>query len=119
STYIVTTELLPGYSPIMVAMLRALPAGVLLLLIVRELRRGIWWRRSFILGALNSSIFWSRLFVAAYRLPAGVAATVLAVQPVIVIFLAALSLANRIRVLSIIAAIIGDLGVALLWLTAH
>ncbi len=119
STYIVTTELLPGYSPIMVAMLRALPAGVLLLLIVRELPRGIWWRRSFILGALNFSIFWSLLFVSAYRLPGGVAATVLAVQPLIVIFLAALILGNRIRVLSIIAAIIGVLGVALLVLTAH
>jgi probable blue pigment (indigoidine) exporter len=27
STYIVTTELLPGFSPLTVAMLRALPAG--------------------------------------------------------------------------------------------
>ena len=53
TTYIVTTELLPGYPPMMVAMLRALPAGLLLLLIVRQLPTGIWWLRSAILGALN------------------------------------------------------------------
>ena len=34
STYIVTTELLPPGYPLWVAMLRALPAGLLLLLIV-------------------------------------------------------------------------------------
>ncbi len=72
STYVVTTELLPGLSPLLVAMLRALPAGLLLLLIVRQLPSGIWWLRVFILGALNFSIFWSMLFVSAYRLAGGV-----------------------------------------------
>ena len=78
STYIVTTQFLPDFSPISVAMLRALPAGLLLLLIVRQLPRGIWWLRTFVLGALNISIFLSMLFVAAYRLPGGVAGTVAA-----------------------------------------
>ena len=36
STYIVTTEFLAGFSPMTVALLRALPAGLLLLLIGRE-----------------------------------------------------------------------------------
>src|SRR5690606_38981081 len=114
TTYIVTTELLPGYSPMTVAMLRALLAGLFLLLIVRQLPKGTWWLRSFILGALNFSVFWSLLFVSAYRLPGGVAATVGAVQPLIVIFLAALVLGNKIRILSVIAAIVGLSGVALL-----
>jgi len=118
TTYIVTTELLPGYSPITVAMLRALLAGLFLLLIVRQLPKGTWWLRSFILGALNFSVFWSLLFVSAYRLPGGVAATVGAVQPLIVIFLAALVLGNKIRILSVIAAIVGLSGVALLVLTS-
>ncbi|WP_142850426.1 DMT family transporter [Telmatospirillum sp. J64-1] len=117
STYIVTTEFLSDYSPMTVAMFRALPAGLLLLLIVRQLPAGIWWLRIFILGALNFSIFWSMLFVSAYRLPGGVAATVGAVQPLIVIFLAAAMLGNTIRTVSVLAAMIGLTGVALLVLT--
>lgn len=119
STYIVTTEFLPGFSPMTVAMLRALPAGLLLLLIVRQLPAGIWWLRSFILGALNISIFLSMLFIAAYRLPGGVAATVLAVQPLIVVFLASVLLASPVRPVSILAALVGVAGVALLVLTPH
>lgn len=117
STYIVTTEFLPDYSPLTVAVLRALPTGFLLLLIVRQLPTGIWWLRIFVLGALNFSIFWSMLFVSAYRLPGGVAATVGAVQPLFVIFLAAIILGNTIRTVSVLAAMIGLAGVALLVLT--
>ncbi|MER8476258.1 EamA family transporter [Mesorhizobium sp. M1163] len=119
STYIVTTEFLPNFSPMTVAMLRALPAGLLLLAIVRQLPTGIWWLRSFVLGALNISIFLSMLFVAAYRLPGGVAATVLSVQPLIVIFLAAALLASPVRPLAIVAALVGIAGVALLVLTPN
>ncbi len=57
STYIVTTQMLPADYPMTVAMLRALPAGLLLLFIVRQLPHGIWWLRVFILGALNFSFF--------------------------------------------------------------
>ncbi|MER9880737.1 MULTISPECIES: EamA family transporter [unclassified Mesorhizobium] len=119
STYIVTTQFLPNFSPMTVAMLRALPAGLLLLAIVRQLPTGIWWLRSFVLGALNISIFLSLLFVAAYRLPGGVAATVLSVQPLMVIFLAAALLASAVRRLSILAALVGIAGVALLVLTPN
>lgn len=117
STYIVSTEFLAGYSPMTVAMLRALPAGLLLMAIARQLPAGIWWLRSFILGALNISIFLSMLFVAAYRLPGGVAGTVLSAQPLIVVFLAALLLSVRLRPLAIAAALVGMGGVALLVLT--
>ena len=117
STYIVTTELLPGFPPLTVAMLRALPAGLLLLLLVRQLPTGIWWARILVLGALNFSIFWWMLFISAYRLPGGVAATVGAVQPLIVVFLAAALLGRRIRLPIIMAAVVGVCGVALLVLT--
>ncbi|TIT22184.1 MAG: EamA family transporter [Mesorhizobium sp.] len=119
STYIVTTQFLPNFSPMTVAMLRALPAGLLLLAIVRQLPTGVWWLRSFVLGALNISIFLSLLFVAAYRLPGGVAATVLSVQPLMVIFLAAALLGSPIRPLAIVAALVGIAGVALLVLTPN
>jgi len=117
STYLVTTEVLPDGYPLTVSMLRALPPSLLLLLAVRQIPTGIWWLKAFVLGALNFSIFWGLLFVAAYRLPGGVAATVGALQPLIVIFLARLLLGSAIRVLSVIAAIAGIFGVALLILT--
>lgn len=114
STYIVTTQMLPAGYPMTVAMLRALPAGLLLLLLVRQLPQGIWWLRVFILGALNFSFFWAMLFVAAYRLPGGVAATVGAVQPLIVVFLARMVLGTRLRIVAVAAALAGIIGVALL-----
>ncbi|MBX4953002.1 putative blue pigment (indigoidine) exporter [Rhizobium binae] len=119
STYFVTTSFLPHGYPLTVAMLRALPAGLLLLLIVRKLPTGVWWGRAFILGALNFSFFWAMLFVSAYRLPGGVAATVGAVQPLIVIALSRLFLGKPIRFLAVIAGLIGMSGVALLVLTPN
>ncbi|NSX03026.1 EamA family transporter [Cupriavidus gilardii] len=117
STYVVTTGLLPDGYPLTVAMLRALPAGLLLLLWVRQLPQRGWWLRVFVLGALNFSVFWAMLFVAAYRLPGGVAATLGAVQPLIVILFSRLLLGSAIRPAAVIAAIGGMVGVALLVLT--
>lgn len=117
STYIVTSQALPPGMPLTVAALRALPAGLLLLLIVRRLPWGAWWWKSLLLGALNFSLFWACLFVAAYRLPGGVAATVGAVQPLIVILLARAVLDIPVRPLAIAAGLAGMAGVALLVLT--
>lgn len=114
STYVVTTLMLPQGYPLTVAMLRALPAGLLLLLAVRQLPHGIWWLRTAILGALNFSVFWALLFVAAYRLPGGVAATLGAIQPLVVILLARALLGTPVRGLAVLAALAGIGGVALL-----
>lgn len=114
STYIVTTEMLAGWHPLVVALLRALPAGLLLLLLVRRLPQGIWWGRSALLGALNFSVFWVLLFVSAYRLPGGVAATVGAIQPLIVVLLSRAVLGTPIRALAVLAALGGIVGVAML-----
>ncbi|MCO5732746.1 EamA family transporter [Rhizobium sp. SSA_523] len=119
STYIVTTQLLPPGLPLTVAALRALPAGLLLLLIVRRMPHGAWWWKSLILGALNFSLFWACLFVSAYRLPGGVAATVGAIQPLIVLVLARLLLAAPVRLLSVAGGLAGMAGVALLVLTPN
>jgi probable blue pigment (indigoidine) exporter len=114
STYIVTVTFLPGLDPLLVSFLRAMPAGLLLLLFTRQLPDGIWWPRIFLLGALNFSFFWWMLFTAAYRLPGGVAATVGAIQPLIIVFLARFFVGTPIKPLAIIAAIGGALGVGLL-----
>lgn len=117
STYVITTELLPDGYPMTVAMLRALPAGILLLMLTRTLPHGKWLVRSFVLGALNFSIFWWLLFVAAYELPGGIAATVGAIQPLIVLYLSKLLLDQSIRPAAVVAGMGGILGVALLVLT--
>lgn len=118
-TYIVTTEMLPANVPMTLAALRALPAGILLLIIMRQLPQGIWWLRVIILGVLNFSLFWWLLFISAYRLPGGVAATVGAVQPLIVLFLSRWLLQTRLSWLSISAALGGIFGVAILILTPN
>ncbi len=117
STYAVTTELLPNGHPLTVALLRALPAGLILLLVVRRLPWGRWWPRVLVLGFLNFTLFWSLLFIAAYRLPGGVAATIIAVQPLMVLALARVALGSSIRPWSVMAGIGGLVGVALLILT--
>ena len=117
STYIVTTELLPSGYPLTVAMLRALPAGLILLALVRQLPKSIWWPRTVLLGALNFSFFWAMLFVSAYRLPGGVAATVGAIQPLIVLGLSRAVMGTAVRPLAVVAGLAGISGVALLVLT--
>ncbi|UBX48597.1 DMT family transporter [Providencia alcalifaciens] len=117
STYLVTTEMLPTGMPLTLAMLRALPAGLLLLLFLRKLPQGIWWGRVLILGILNFSLFWWLLFISAYRLPGGVAATVGAIQPLIVLFLSRWLLSSPLSSISIFAALSGIFGVAILLLT--
>lgn len=114
STYLVTTEALPAGYPISLAVLRALPAGLLLLAVTRCLPPRTWLGRTFILGALNFAIFWTLLFVAAYRLPGGVAATLGALQALIVIGMARGILGTPIRMVAVLAALTGVIGVALL-----
>ncbi|MFT5796216.1 MAG: putative blue pigment (indigoidine) exporter [Ascidiaceihabitans sp.] len=117
SSYIVTTQLLPNLDPLTISLLRALPAGVFLLCLVRQLPTGWMVPKMLVLGALNFSIFWSLLFFAAYRLPGGVAAIMGALQPFVVIFAARVLLGTQIKALSLIAVAAGGIGVALLILT--
>lgn len=114
STYLVTTEALPAGYPITMAALRALPAGLLLLALTRCLPPRAWLGRTFLLGSLNFALFWSLLFVAAYRLPGGVAATLGSVQAMMVILMARGWLGTPIRAGAVAAAVTGVLGVALL-----
>jgi probable blue pigment (indigoidine) exporter len=118
TTYVVTTEFLPPGRPLLSGLLRALPAGLLLLAATRELPRGPWWWKSAVLGALNIGIFFSLLFAAAYRLPGGTAAVLGAAQPLVVAGLTVLLLTERVRLRTVVAAVLGAGGVALTVLTA-
>ena len=119
STYLATTTLLPADRPLLAATLRALPAGALLLLVSRRLPAGAWWWRSWVLGTLNIAAFFALLFVAAYRLPGGVAATVGAIQPLLIAFLAQPVLGERVTTRAVFSAAAGLAGVALIVLRAQ
>jgi len=95
TTYLVTTEFLPPGYPLASGVIRALPAGLILLAITRTLPHGRWLWRSLLLGTLNIGAFFALLFVAAYRLPGGIAATLFAVQPLLVVGLAFLLLGEK------------------------
>ncbi|MGW6918025.1 EamA family transporter [Kitasatospora sp. NPDC054939] len=114
TTYYATSEWLPPDRPLFAALLRALPTGLLLLIGRNTLPRGEWIWRSLVLGALNIGAFFALLFVAAYRLPGGLAAMVQSIQPLIVILLAAGLLGAAIRPIQVFAAVLGAVGVAVL-----
>lgn len=117
TTYLTTTELLPPDRPLLAAVVRALPAGLLMIAITRTLPSGQWWWRSLVLGTLNFAAFFSLLFVSAYRLPGGVSATLGAVHPLVVALLAVFILREPNRLRTWIAATLGLVGVAMLVLT--
>ncbi|KRA09694.1 EamA family transporter [Acidovorax sp. Root568] len=120
STYIVTTELLPPDRPFTAALLRTLPAGLLLVLWCRRWPAwGDWvgWRRLTVLAALNIGVFQALLFVAAYRLPGGVAAVVGAVGPLVVMGLTWALDHRRPPALALAAGALGVLGMAALLLS--
>jgi probable blue pigment (indigoidine) exporter len=120
TTYVITATLLPPDRPLLASLLRALPAGLLMLLLVRRLPPApVWWRRFLVLGVLNFGGFFPLLFYAAYRLPGGVAATLATVQPLIVAGLAWLVLRTRTPAPQLVAAVVGVGGVGLMTLTAR
>ena len=118
-TYLVTTELLPDGRPLLAGALRALPAGIALALVGRARPRGSWGWRAAVLGVLNIGAFFALLFVAAYRLPGGVAATLGSVQPLLAAGLAAVLLGERLRRNVLVAGLLGVAGVSLLVLRAN
>ncbi|HFC6395167.1 EamA family transporter [Neisseria bacilliformis] len=90
STYLVTTEFLPPNRPFTAALIRVLPAGLLLLAYTRRLPARGEWARLFLLGVLNIGLFQAMLFVAAYRLPGGLAAVLNSTQTLMILVLTVL-----------------------------
>ena len=116
STYIVTTEILPPDRPFTAALLRALPAGLLLVLYSRYLPRRSEWPRLLVLAALNIGFFQALLFVSAYRLPGGLAAVVGAIQPLLVMGLVWSMDQQRPASVAVAASVVGIAGMAALLL---
>ena len=85
STYLVTTEFLPPNRPFTAALIRVLPAGLLLLAWTRRIPKRDEWATVVLLGFLNIGFFQAMLFVAAYRLPGGLAAVLSSTQTLMVL----------------------------------
>ncbi len=114
STYLVTEQFLPPDRPLFAAVVRALPAGLVLLALRRRLPTGIWWWRALALGVCNIGLFFPLIFLAAYHLPGGLAATVQAASPLAVMALAWPIIGERPGVRRVLAGGVGIVGVALL-----
>jgi probable blue pigment (indigoidine) exporter len=119
TTYVVTTEFLPADRPFLTAMLRALPAGLLLIVLSRRLPRGSWWWRSAVIGTLNIAAFFALLFIATYRLPGGVAAVAAAVGPLATAGATLLILHQKVRLRTWLLGLTGVAGVAMVVLSAE
>lgn len=116
TTYIITSTLIPINRPFFVALVRGLPVGFFLLLYYRQFPKGIWILKSFILGTLNIGGFFAFLFIAAYRLPGGIASILGSIQPIICILLSWLLLKEKPSKRSYASALMAIVGVALLLL---
>lgn len=114
TTYFITTTLLPPDQPFFTGMMRALPTGLLLVLALRKFPPRTYWWKLCILSLLNFGLFFPLLFIAAYRLPGGLAATLGAVQPFIVALLGWFLLKQQPAAQVFVAAVVSVCGVGLL-----
>ncbi|WP_413317785.1 EamA family transporter [Agrococcus sp. 1P02AA] len=114
SVYFVTLHWLPAEEPLTAAMLRSLPAGLLLLVLRRRLPRGAWWWRSVVLGLLNCSAFFVLVYVAAKLLPTSIAAMLMSLSPIAMMLIAWGLVAERPTARRLLGAAMGLLGVVLL-----
>ncbi len=113
TTYLLTSQFLPPGRPLLAALMRSLPTG-LVLTIGSRAPRGRWIGRFFVLSVLYASGLFPLLFLAAYRLPGGVAAVINSLSPILVVVLSVPLLGSRIRPLQVTAGALGIVGVALL-----
>lgn len=116
SNYYVTREFLPADAALWGAAIRALPAGLLLLLVARARPHGAWWWRSALLGAMNVGAFFALIYLAAQKLPTSIASTIMAASPVALMLMAWAIVAERPRVVPLTGAAIGIAGVAIMLL---
>ena len=114
TTYYATAKWLPSGYPVLDSAARALPAGFVLLAMRPRRPSGVWWWRIAVLGMLNIGLFFPLLFVAAERLPGGIAGAIGAIQPLLVLLMSSVLLRARITAAALAAGVAGVLGVTLL-----
>ena len=113
TTFLLTTEFLPPGRPLLAGLMRSLPTG-LVLIIGSPIPNRRWLARFFVLSVLYASGLFPLLFIAAYRLPGGVAAVINSLSPLLVVVISVPLLGTKIRAIQVVAGIFGAAGVALL-----
>ncbi len=114
SNYVVTRNLLPADAPLWGSVLRALPAGLIVLLIARRLPAGAWWWRSLVLGTLNVGGFFVLVYVTGILLPSSVASTLMSTSAACMMLFAWIFLRQRPRLVAVLGAVVGLVGVGLM-----
>ena len=117
TTYAVFTETLPVSHPLLTGALRALPAGLILLVLNPRVPPLEALKRHAVIGLINIGLFFGLLFVAASRMPGGLAATLGAIQPLVVVLISAWLIGRAPHPVQILAGIAGFIGVGLLVLS--
>ncbi|MCY0094304.1 EamA family transporter [Hoeflea ulvae] len=117
STYVVFTETLPVSHPLLTGAMRALPAGLILLALNPRIPPLAALKRHAVIGFSNIGLFFALLFVAAARMPGGLAATLGAIQPLAVILISAWLIGRAPHPVQILAGVAGVIGVGLLVLS--
>ncbi|WP_028023969.1 DMT family transporter [Enterovibrio calviensis] len=113
STYAAVSLFLQDLSPFWVAVWRALPAGLLLLLL-KPGKPPLPWGRMTLLSVFNIAAFFPLLFIAAYKLPGSVAGTLGATLPLQLMFMQWLIEGKKPELTMLLLAIIGLGGVVLI-----
>lgn len=88
TTYAVTKYATPEWPPILLGAIRALPAGLLLLLFKPSWPTAKQWPGIFLIGAINIALFFSFIFVMAINLPAAIAGVGMVSVPVVALLYA-------------------------------
>lgn len=114
SNYYVTRQFLPPDRPLWGAVLRALPAGLILLAVARSRPHGSWWWRSVVLGALNVGAFFVLIYAASQLLPSSVASTIMASSAGVLMLLAWPVLHDRPEWMPVLGAFLGFTGVCIM-----
>lgn len=114
STYLVTTELLPPDKPMLAAVLRILPVGIIITCLTHFRPSREQLLKLIVLSFLSMSVFHWLLFVSAYKLPGGLAALLVASQPLVVMMLSLLLFSTQTAPHVVRGVLIGFSGVAMI-----
>lgn len=95
TTYAVTKYATPDWPPLLLGALRALPAGLLFLLLKPSLPTRSQWPSLLTLGAVNIALFFAFIFIMAVNLPAAIAGVGMVSVPVVALLYAWLAKGQR------------------------
>ena len=110
TTYLLTSDFLPPGRPLLAALLRSLPTGLILVIGTRPPDRR-WLGRLAVLSVLYASGLFPLLFLAAYLLPGGVASVINSISPLLVVVLSVPLLGAKIHPVQVGAGVLGIGGV--------